>query len=76
MGVITGVANFGMIGTLVGSIGSARGAGAQVFYLLDNVPTINPLLNRGITPALVEGNVELKNVVFQYPSRPEVEVRK
>ncbi|KAG6459009.1 hypothetical protein O3G_MSEX011164 [Manduca sexta] len=75
-GVMTGSANFGISSTLMEVFGSARGAGAQIFNLIDNVPTINPLLNRGVTPPSIDGNIELKNVVFQYPSRPDVPVLK
>ncbi|XP_028161699.1 multidrug resistance protein 1A-like [Ostrinia furnacalis] len=73
-GIMTALGNFGMVGSLMSTFGSARGAGAQIFRLLDNVPTINPLQQSGITLDQVEGNVELNNVVFHYPSRPEVPV--
>lgn len=69
-----GSANFGISSTLMEIFGSARGAGAQIFNLIDNVPTINPLLDKGTRPPSIEGNIELKNVVFQYPSRPDVPV--
>lgn len=71
---MTALGNFGMVGTLFRSFGLARGAGAQIFHLLQNVPTINPLLDRGFRPTVAEGTIELKNVVFQYPSRPDVPV--
>ncbi|XP_045772549.1 ATP-dependent translocase ABCB1-like [Maniola jurtina] len=75
-GVMMGSANFGISSTLMEVFGVARGAGAQIFNLIDNVPLINPLLNRGITPASIDGNIELRNVVFHYPSRPDVPVLK
>ena len=71
---MTALGNFGVVGSLVRSFGLARGAGAQIFQLLQNVPSINPLLDRGIRPGAAEGTIELKNVVFQYPSRPNVPV--
>lgn len=70
-----GSANFGISSTLMEAFGIARGAGAQIFHLLDNIPTINPLLNHGVTPDTVEGNIEFKDVVFHYPSRPDIPVR-
>lgn len=73
-GVMTALGNFGIVGSLMRSFGLARGAGAQIFNLLQNVPTINPLLDRGFKPHTAEGTIELKNVVFQYPSRPDVPV--
>ncbi|XP_060800671.1 ATP-dependent translocase ABCB1 [Amyelois transitella] len=75
-GVMMGSANFGMSSTLMEVFGVAKGAGAQIFNLIDNVPVINPLLNKGIVPKFIEGNIELKNVVFRYPSRPDVTVLK
>ncbi|XP_039753186.1 ATP-dependent translocase ABCB1-like [Pararge aegeria] len=75
-GVMMGSANFGISSTLMEVFGVARGAGAQIFNLIDNVPVINPLLNRGFTPSTIQGNIELKNVVFDYPSRPDVPVLK
>lgn len=71
---MTGSANFGISSTLMEVFGVARGAGAQIFNMIDNVPTINPLLNRGTAPASIDGSIELKNVVFHYPSRPDVPV--
>ncbi|KAL4715421.1 hypothetical protein ACJJTC_015324, partial [Scirpophaga incertulas] len=75
-GVLMGSANFGISSTLMEVFGVARGAGAQIFNLIDNVPTINPLLNEGSAPTSVSGNIELSNVVFNYPSRPDVPVLK
>jgi ATP-binding cassette, subfamily B (MDR/TAP), member 1 len=70
-----GSANFGISSTLMEVFGVARGAGAQIFNLIDNVPSINPLLNEGNTPTTISGNIELKDVVFHYPSRSDVPVR-
>ncbi|CAH2096061.1 unnamed protein product [Euphydryas editha] len=75
-GVMMGSANFGISSTLMEVFGVARGAGAQIFNLIDNIPSINPLLNRGVVPSSIEGNIELKNVVFHYPSRPDVPILK
>ncbi|CAH2048678.1 unnamed protein product, partial [Iphiclides podalirius] len=73
-GVMMGTGEFGMSSTLMEVFGMARGAGVQIFALFNNVPHINPLLNRGFTPASIDGSIELKNVVFRYPSRPDVPV--
>src|SRR4029450_10326182 len=52
----------------------AAGAAERVFELMDRVPAIPP--RGGLTPATVEGRVELAGVHFAYPSRPDVEVLK
>ncbi|XP_050351148.1 ATP-dependent translocase ABCB1-like [Nymphalis io] len=73
-GVMTALSYFGMIGNLMTSLGSARGAGASIFHVLHNIPTINTLQERGIKPDSMEGNIEFKNVSFEYPSRPGITV--
>ncbi|KPJ08553.1 Multidrug resistance protein 2 [Papilio machaon] len=75
-GVMTGTGQFGMSSMLMEVFGVARGAGVQIFTLINNVPKINPLLNRGSTPATINGDIELRNVIFHYPSRPDVPVLK
>ncbi|CAK1551194.1 unnamed protein product [Leptosia nina] len=75
-GVMMGSANFGISSTLMEVFGVAKGAGAQIFNLIDNVPLINPIKNSGIVPDNIEGNIELQDVLFHYPSRPDVPVLK
>ncbi|XP_031765976.2 ATP-dependent translocase ABCB1-like isoform X2 [Galleria mellonella] len=76
LGVLMASENFAVLQTLVVVFGVATGAGAQIFNLIDNVPTINPLKNVGVTPKSCDGNIEFKNVVFNYPSKPDVPVLK
>ncbi|XP_052753334.1 ATP-dependent translocase ABCB1-like [Galleria mellonella] len=76
MNIIMASENFSILSTLVEVFGVACGAGAQIFSLIDNVPTIDPLLNKGAVPKHIDGNIELKNVVFHYPSKPDVPVLK
>ncbi|XP_059052145.1 ATP-dependent translocase ABCB1-like [Achroia grisella] len=76
LGVLMASENFAMLQTLIVVFGVASGAGAQIFNLIDNVPTINPLKSVGVTPKSSEGNIEFKNVVFNYPSKPDVPVLK
>lgn len=71
---MTGLGNLGMVGSLFTAFGSARGAGASIFQLIDNLPVINPLLERGIRPKQIYGNLELRNVWFDYPCRRTVPV--
>lgn len=57
-------------------IGEAAGAGAKVFHLIDYISKINPLQEKTnlVTPNFIQGSIELKDVVFHYPSRPDVTV--
>ncbi|WOL00692.1 hypothetical protein Cni_G09405 [Canna indica] len=47
---------------------------ASVFEIIDRVPNIDPDDNTGIKPPNIYGSIELKNVDFCYPTRPEVMV--
>ncbi|KAM3965300.1 ATP-dependent translocase ABCB1-like [Aphomia sociella] len=76
LGVMMASENFAILQTLIVVFGVACGAGAQIFHLIDNIPTINPLKSIGMTPKGTDGNIEFKDVVFNYPSKPDVPVLK
>ncbi|XP_077431414.1 ATP-dependent translocase ABCB1-like [Vanacampus margaritifer] len=52
----------------------AQGAAHQVYSIIDSKPTIDSYSERGFKPDSVIGNVEFKDINFNYPSRPEVKV--
>ncbi|KAA8539419.1 hypothetical protein F0562_026111 [Nyssa sinensis] len=49
-----------------------RNSLASVFEIIDRVPKIDPDDNSALKPSNVYGSIELKNVDFSYPTRPEV----
>ncbi|OTA58872.1 P-loop containing nucleoside triphosphate hydrolase protein [Hypoxylon sp. EC38] len=52
----------------------AASAAAELFDLIDQVSEIDPFNDSGDRPALIHGNIELKNIKFSYPTRPDVPV--
>eukprot|EP01018_Ginkgo_biloba_P022725 Gb_08708 [translate_table: standard] len=56
----------------------AKGSDAvkSVFAILDRNSRINPNDEEGMKPDKIEGNVEVKNVDFAYPSRPDIIILK
>lgn len=66
--------NFGMSTPFIEIFGIAKGAGAKIFSVIDSVPIIDPRADRGAKPSSCEGNLSFRNVIFNYPSRPEVKV--
>ncbi|CAI8602482.1 unnamed protein product [Vicia faba] len=52
----------------------ARVAAAKIFRVIDHKPCIDKKSESGLELETVTGLVELKNVNFSYPSRPEVQI--
>lgn len=55
-------------------LATARGAAAAVYAVIDRQPPIDAYSEEGIHATTVDGRVQLKNIVFNYPSRPDVPV--
>ncbi|KAI8809191.1 P-loop containing nucleoside triphosphate hydrolase protein [Cladochytrium replicatum] len=59
----------------VNAISTARGAAYKVFEVIDRVSAIDPLSDDGIVgDHKLTGDIELTDVVFHYPSRPDVQI--
>jgi len=54
-------------------IAKAKGAASAIFAVIDRVPLISGNLN-GKKIEKTTGNLELKDVTFSYPSRPDIKV--
>jgi len=59
---------------LAPDVGKARLAAAAIFTLYDRVPPIDSSSPEGRVVDHVEGQLDLKDVVFAYPSRPNAPV--
>ncbi|XP_065929444.1 ATP-dependent translocase ABCB1 isoform X3 [Magallana gigas] len=60
----------------LGKFSEARGAAFNVYKMIDSVPDIDSASDEGLKPKEMLGSVELRNVKFRYPARPEVQVLK
>lgn len=74
--IITIGFSMGQMAGSVAAVFEGMGASGRVFYLLDRVPNIPkpPPKNMKydtVKPESMEGNIELQNVIFHYPSRPD-----
>lgn len=54
------------------SLSQARSAVAKIFATIDRASVVDPLTERGAKLENVKGEIELRNVKFIYPSRPNV----
>ncbi|KAJ2332862.1 ATP-binding cassette sub- B member 5, partial [Coemansia sp. RSA 2673] len=59
----------------ISSIAGARGAAVKVYQIIDRKSPINPVdTETGLSAENITGEIELNNVNFRYPTRPDVQV--
>jgi ATP-binding cassette subfamily B (MDR/TAP) protein 1 len=58
------------------SITKASSSAEELFKTIDRVSEIDPLSDEGLVPATCEGVIEIKDIVFAYPARPDTTVLK
>ena len=68
--------SLGMLASLFGNLMQAVGANDRVFQLLDRTPRIAVSGGRTLPRSSITGTVQLRNVDFSYPTRPDVPVLK
>jgi len=56
------------------SVSTAMGVAKNLYGIIDRVPTIDSYSKSGLKPKKVVGRIEIRNVDFRYPSRPETKV--
>lgn len=56
------------------SVSTAIGVAENLYGIIDRVPKIDSYSENGLKPKKVIGKIEVKNVDFRYPSRPEIKV--
>eukprot|EP01018_Ginkgo_biloba_P022708 Gb_36497 [translate_table: standard] len=59
-------------GSMTSDLAKGSDAVKSVFAILDRNSRINPDDEEGMKPDKIEGNVEVNNVDFAYPSRPDI----
>jgi ATP-binding cassette subfamily B (MDR/TAP) protein 1 len=88
MSILTGSYALVLLGPEQQAIAQAQGAAAKLYATIDRVPTIDSLSDEGlrldepssegahVKKETKKGQVKLENVVFRYPSRPDVPILK
>lgn len=74
--VMIGSFSIGNAAPHLGSIFGAKGAAAEVFETIDNVPEIDGTSDKGEVPVSLDGDIDFVGVEFSYPTREEVKVLK
>jgi len=66
----------GMAAQGMGDSGKAKKSVASIFSIIDRIPPIDCTSDEGIRLSKVHGDIELINVDFSYPSRPDSKIYK
>ncbi|MBV99660.1 Multidrug resistance protein 1, partial [Eschrichtius robustus] len=74
--VLIGAFSVGQASPSIEAFANARGAAYEIFKIIDNKPSIDSYSESGHKPNNIKGNLEFKNVHFNYPSRNEVKILK
>ncbi|KAM3965965.1 multidrug resistance protein homolog 49 [Aphomia sociella] len=71
--VLQGAQNVGLTSPHMEAMANARASAGAIFAVLDRKPAIDSLSTEGDKPELT-GDLEIKDVYFKYPARPDVQV--
>uniref|UniRef100_A0A8R1EVH8 Uncharacterized protein n=1 Tax=Caenorhabditis japonica TaxID=281687 RepID=A0A8R1EVH8_CAEJA len=74
--VMLGSMALGQAGQQFATIGTALGAAASIYQVIDRVPEIDAYSSEGATPEKVSGRIKVDSVEFTYPTHPDVQVLK
>ncbi|XP_060201474.1 ABC transporter B family member 1 [Lycium barbarum] len=72
--VMIGGLALGQSAPSMSAFAKARVAAAKIFRIIDHKPSVDRNAKTGLELDTVSGQVELKNVEFSYPSRPEIKI--
>ena len=71
---LTATFSFALVLPNIQAFAEANGSGAYVFDIIERKSKIDRMLDEGISPSTLVGDIEFENVYFTYPSRTEAPV--
>ncbi|GBB93060.1 hypothetical protein RclHR1_02100009 [Rhizophagus clarus] len=76
--ILIGAFSIGNAAPNFSSIGKARGAASNLFSVIDRIPPIDSSSPDGkkLDKSSVKGRLEFKNIKFNYPARPDIQILK
>ncbi|KAK0401518.1 hypothetical protein QR680_015832 [Steinernema hermaphroditum] len=74
--VMLGSMAMGQAGPQIAVIGTAQGAAAAIFEIIDRQPEIDSYSEEGKRPEKINGRISVRGVTFHYPARPDIPILK
>ncbi|NXX42987.1 MDR1 protein, partial [Tricholaema leucomelas] len=72
--IVFGAMALGQSSSFAPDYAKAKISAAHLFLLFERVPVIDSYSEEGEQPESFEGNITIKDVVFNYPNRPQVKI--
>ncbi|MBA0779108.1 hypothetical protein Gotri_003389 [Gossypium trilobum] len=74
LAIMTGGMSLGQTTPSVNAFASGQAAAYKMFETIKRKPTIDPYDTSGVMLEDIQGEIELKDVYFRYPARPDVQI--
>ncbi|KAJ9135937.1 hypothetical protein P3X46_033057 [Hevea brasiliensis] len=74
MSIMTGGMSLGQTSPSLNAFAAGQAAAYKMFETINRIPKIDPYDTSGMTLKGVNGDIELKDVYFRYPARPDVQI--
>ncbi|KAM6152565.1 ATP-dependent translocase ABCB1 [Erethizon dorsatum] len=72
--IVFGAMAVGQVSSFAPDYAKAKVSASHVIMIIEKVPAIDSYSTEGLKPNMLEGNVTFSNVVFNYPTRPDIPV--
>ncbi|KAM5255814.1 ATP-dependent translocase ABCB1-like [Ctenodactylus gundi] len=72
--IVFGAVAVGQVSSFAPDYAKAKVSASHVIMTIEKSPMIDSYSTEGLRPSLLEGNVTFSDVVFNYPTRPEIPV--
>ncbi|XP_004851267.1 multidrug resistance protein 1-like [Heterocephalus glaber] len=72
--IVFGAVAVGQVSSFAPDYAKAKVSASHIIMIIQKVPAIDSYSSEGLKPNTLEGNVTLSEVVFNYPTRPDIPV--
>ncbi|KAM9650261.1 ATP-dependent translocase ABCB1 isoform 1-T2 [Trichechus inunguis] len=72
--VVFGAMAVGQVSSFAPDYAKAKVSAARIIMIIEKIPVIDSYSTEGLKPNTLEGNVTFNEVVFNYPTRPDIPV--